>query len=163
MATVCSGSMAMMAAGVPMKKPVAGIAMGLVKEDERVAILADILGDEDHLGDMDFKVCGTKDGITAFQMDTKIKGVTADVMTRALGQAREGRAHILAKMDEILAGPRKELSPYAPRIEQVQISKDRIRDVIGPGGKVIKGIQEATGATVNVEDSGIVTISSVDL
>ena len=163
MASVCGASLAMMDASVPTTAPVAGIAMGLIKEGERFAVLSDITGSEDHLGDMDFKVTGTLGGVTAFQMDTKIKGVTAEVMTRALGQAREGRAHILAKMDEILAAPRKELSPYAPRIEQVQISKDRIRDVIGPGGKVIKGIQEATGATVNVEDSGIVTISSVDL
>ena len=163
MASVCGASLAMMDASVPTTAPVAGIAMGLIKEGDKYAVLSDITGSEDHLGDMDFKVTGTSNGVTAFQMDTKIKGVTAEVMTRALGQAREGRSHILAKMDEILSAPRKELSPYAPRIQQVQISKDRIRDVIGPGGKVIKGIQEATGANVNVEDSGIVTISSVDL
>ncbi len=162
MASVCGASIAMMDASVPVSAPVAGIAMGLIKEGDDFAVLSDITGAEDHLGDMDFKVTGTRNGVTAFQMDTKIKGVTAEIMTRALMQAREGRVHILDKMDECLSAPRTELSPYAPRIEQITIKQDRIRDIIGPGGKTIKGMQEATGATINVEDSGVVTIASVD-
>ncbi len=163
MASVCGASLAMMDASVPTAAPVAGIAMGLIKEGDQFAVLSDITGAEDHLGDMDFKVTGTAGGVTAFQMDTKIKGVTAEVMTKALMQAKEGRAHILGEMNAVLAEPRAELSPYAPRIEQITIKQDRIRDIIGPGGKTIKGMQEATGATINVEDSGVVTIAAIDL
>ncbi len=162
MASVCGATLAMMDAGVPVKAPVAGIAMGLIKEGDKFAVLTDITGDEDHLGDMDFKVTGTRDGVTAFQMDTKIKGVSAEVMTKALHQAREARCSILDSMDAHLSAPREELSPYAPRIEQIKIKQDRIRDVIGPGGKTIKGIVETTGAQVNVDDDGTVTIASSD-
>ena len=162
MASVCGASLAMMDAGVPTKAPVAGIAMGLIKEGDNYAVLSDITGTEDHLGDMDFKVTGTREGVTAFQMDTKIKGVTAEIMTKALMQAREGRIHILNCMEEVIATPREELSEWAPRIHTLQIKQDRIRDLIGPGGKTIKSIQAESGATVNVEDSGVVTISSVD-
>ena len=162
MASVCGASLAMMDAGVPTKAPVAGIAMGLIKEGDKYAVLSDITGTEDHLGDMDFKVTGTREGVTAFQMDTKIKGVTAEIMTKALMQAREGRIHILNCMEEVIATPREELSEWAPRIHTLQIKQDRIRDLIGPGGKTIKSIQAESGATVNVEDSGVVTISSVD-
>ncbi|MBJ93988.1 MAG: polyribonucleotide nucleotidyltransferase, partial [Rickettsiales bacterium] len=165
MASVCGASLAMMDAGVPTQEPVAGIAMGLIKEGDRYAVLSDISGDEDHLGDMDFKVTGTKKGVTAFQMDTKIKGVSSEIMRKALGQAREARSHILDKMNEVISTGREELSPYAPRIHTLEIKQNRVRDVIGPGGKTIKGIQEATGATVNVDDStgvGVVTISSPD-
>ena len=136
--------------------------MGLIKEGDKYAVLSDITGTEDHLGDMDFKVTGTREGVTAFQMDTKIKGVTAEIMTKALMQAREGRIHILNCMEEVIATPREELSEWAPRIHTLQIKQDRIRDLIGPGGKTIKSIQAESGATVNVEDSGVVTISSVD-
>ena len=163
MASVCGASLAMMDASVPTSAPVAGIAMGLIKEGDSFAVLSDISGAEDHLGDMDFKVTGTAKGVTAFQMDTKIAGVSAEIMTKALGQAREGRAHILAEMNKVIAEPRTELSAYAPRIVQITISQDRIRDIIGPGGKTIKGMQEATGATINVDDSGVVTVSAVDL
>jgi polyribonucleotide nucleotidyltransferase len=162
MASVCGASLAMMDAGVPLKAPVAGIAMGLIKEGDKFAVLSDITGTEDHLGDMDFKVTGTRNGVTAFQMDTKIKGVTAEIMTKALMQARDGRNHILDCMDEVMPTHREELSDWAPRIHTVQIKQDRIRDLIGPGGKTIKSIQAESGATVNVEDSGLVTISSVD-
>ena len=163
MAAVCGGSISLFDAGVPMKSPVAGIAMGLIKEDDRVAVLSDILGDEDHLGDMDFKVAGTRRGVTAFQMDTKIKGVSMEIMARALEQARKGRMHILDKMDAVLAQPRAELSTYAPRITTLWINTEKIRDVIGPGGKVIRGIIEKTGVKIDIEDSGKVVIASNDL
>lgn len=162
MATICGGALAMMDAGVPIKTPVAGIAMGLILEQGGVAILSDILGMEDHLGDMDFKVAGTRDGVTALQMDIKIAGITPDLMRQALAQAREGRLHILGKMDECLTVPRTELAAYAPRITTVQIKQDKIRDVIGPGGKMIRSIIADCGVKVNVDDSGVVTIAAVD-
>jgi polyribonucleotide nucleotidyltransferase len=162
MASVCGGSLALMDAGVPITTPVAGIAMGLMKEGDRVAILSDILGDEDHLGDMDFKVCGTRSGVTALQMDIKIAGLTRDILERALTQARDGRLYILGKMAEALAAPRDDMSPYAPRIYTMRVKPDRIRDIIGPGGKMIRGIQEQTGVTINVEDDGTVSIASND-
>lgn len=162
MATVCGGTLALMDAGVPIKEPVAGIAMGLIKEDDRVLILSDILGLEDHLGDMDFKVTGTRDGVTALQMDIKIEGITTQLMREALDQARVGRLHILEKMQESLSSPRDSLAPYAPRIFTLQIKPDKIRDVIGPGGKVIRGIIAECGVKVNVDDSGQVTIAAVD-
>jgi polyribonucleotide nucleotidyltransferase len=163
MATVCGGSLSMMDAGIPIKAPVAGIAMGLIKEGEDVTILTDILGDEDHLGDMDFKVAGTADGVTALQMDIKITGVTRDIMKKALEQAREGRLHILERMAESIAEPRKEMSPYAPRITTIYVKTDKIRDVIGSGGKNIRGITEATGVTIDIEDSGKINIASHDM
>jgi polyribonucleotide nucleotidyltransferase len=162
MATVCGGTMALMDAGVPIKAPVAGIAMGLIKEGDRTVVLTDILGLEDHLGDMDFKVTGTEEGITAFQMDVKITGVTKEIMQEALEQARKGRLHILGKMKEVLAGPRDNLAKYAPRIYTMQVKTDKIRDIIGTGGKVIRGIIEETGAKINVEDTGVVNIASND-
>ena len=162
MATVCGGTLAMMDAGVPIKNPVAGIAMGLILEEGRSVILSDILGLEDHLGDMDFKVTGTKHGVTALQMDIKISGITPDLMREALEQARVGRLHILEKMDEALATPRDTLAPYAPRIFNLQVKQDRIRDVIGPGGKTIRSIISECGVKVNVDDSGLVTIAAVD-
>lgn len=162
MATVCGSSLALMDAGVPIKSPVAGIAMGLIEQQGRVAILSDILGLEDHLGDMDFKVAGTAQGITAIQMDIKTTGVSRDVMMQALEQARQGRLHILECMDAILKGPRQQLSTYAPRIISVHVSRDKVREVIGPGGKTIRGIIEATGVTIDVEDDGTVIIASVD-
>jgi polyribonucleotide nucleotidyltransferase len=160
MATVCSGTLAMMDAGIPIKEPVAGIAMGLVKEGERIAILSDILGDEDHLGDMDFKVCGTKNGITSIQMDIKIKGLTTEIMKRALEQARVGRMHILGEMLKVLDKPRADISQYAPRITTIMIRPEFIKNVIGPGGKVIKDIVARTGASINIEDDGRVDIAS---
>lgn len=163
MATVCGGALSMMDAGIPIKAPVAGIAMGLIKEGEDVTILTDILGDEDHLGDMDFKVAGTADGVTALQMDIKITGVTRDIMKKALEQAREGRLHILEKMAETLSEPRTEMSPYAPRITTIYVKTDKIRDVIGSGGKNIRGITEATGVTIDIEDSGKINIASHDM
>jgi len=162
MASVCGATLSLLDAGVPMKRPVAGIAMGLIKEGEKFAVLSDILGDEDHLGDMDFKVTGTKDGITAFQMDTKITGVPREVMLRAMAQAKEGRVHILDEMAKVIGAPREELSAYAPRINGFKISQDRIRDLIGPGGKNIRGIQEKTGTKVTVDDKGQVTIAAYD-
>jgi polyribonucleotide nucleotidyltransferase len=162
MATVCGGSLALMDAGVPVKSHVAGIAMGLIKEGDRVVILTDILGLEDHLGDMDFKVTGTEKGITAFQLDTKIGGIAQDIMVRALEQARLGRLFILEKMSETIAAPRDTLAPYAPRIYTMQIKQDRIRDVIGTGGKVIRGIVEQTGVKIDIEDSGLINIASPD-
>ena len=162
MATVCGGTLAMMDAGVPIKEPVAGIAMGLIKEDERVMILSDILGLEDHLGDMDFKVCGTKNGVTALQMDIKIGGITTALMQQALEQARLGRLHILGHMAKALTGARTDLSPFAPRIYTMKVKQDKIRDIIGQGGKTIRGIQADCGVKINVEDSGIVTIASSD-
>ncbi len=162
MATVCSCCLALMDAGAPIRKAVAGVAMGLVKEDERIAVLTDILGVEDHLGDMDFKVTGTRDGITAFQLDTKIAGISREVMNKALGDAKAARLHILDVMEQHLAGPRATMSPYAPKIDTVQIPVSKIGTLIGPGGKVIKRIQEETGATIEVDDEGMVFISSVD-
>ena len=162
MATVCGGTLALMDAGVPIKAPVAGIAMGLIKEGEKVIVLSDILGLEDHLGDMDFKVTGTSKGITALQMDMKIEGITIEVMRSALQQAKEGRLHILGKMLETLSAPRKELNPFAPRIITMQINPDKIKDVIGSGGKVIRSIVEQTGAKIDIEDSGVINIASSD-
>ena len=160
MATVCGGSLALMDAGVPMKASCAGVAMGLIKEGDRVAVLTDILGTEDHLGDMDFKVAGTRAGVTAIQMDIKIQGLELAVIRQALTRARAGRLHILDAMDQTLAGARSTLSQYAPRIITIQIKPDRIGDIIGPKGKTIRGIQDQTGAEINVDDSGLVTISS---
>jgi polyribonucleotide nucleotidyltransferase len=165
---VCGATLSLLDAGVPVKAPVAGIAMGLIEAGDRTVILSDILGDEDHLGDMDFKVAGTRDGVTALQMDIKVRSVDWAVMERALEQARQGRLWILDRMEEetrdTLGGlrTRAELSPYAPRVEVLQIKPDRIRDVIGPGGRVIRAIQETTGVKVDVEDSGEVTIFAPD-
>ncbi len=155
MATVCGSSLALMDAGVPLKRPAAGIAMGLILEDKRFAVLSDILGDEDHLGDMDFKVAGTDQGITSLQMDIKIAGITEEIMKVALGQAKDGRMHILGEMAKALTSARAELGEYAPRIETFKIPTDKIREVIGTGGKVIREIVEKTGAKVNIEDDGI--------
>ena len=160
MATVCGASLSLMDAGVPIKAPVAGIAMGLILEDEKVAVLSDILGDEDHFGDMDFKVAGTAEGVTAIQMDIKIRGVSKEVMGSVLDQAREGRLHILEKMKETIPEPRKDLSRHAPRIVTLQVKQEKIRDIIGPGGKNIRGIVEQTGVKVDVEDSGVVKLAS---
>ena len=162
MAAVCGGCMALMDAGVPVKAPVAGIAMGLISDGQRYAVLSDILGDEDHLGDMDFKVCGTEKGITAIQMDIKIKGLSRDLMLEALEQAREGRMHILGKMLETLPAARPELSKYAPRIISLKVKPEQIRIIIGPGGKTIKGIVDQTGVTIDVEDDGTVNVASPD-
>ncbi|MGV7927869.1 MAG: polyribonucleotide nucleotidyltransferase [Spirochaetota bacterium] len=162
MASVCSGSLALFSAGVPVKAAVAGIAMGLILEGDRYAILSDIMGLEDHLGDMDFKVAGTSDGITAFQLDIKIEGITPQIMREALTQAREGRLHILGKMNEVISAPAKELAPHAPRIIMIKIDVDKIGGLIGPGGKVVKAIVEETGAEINIEDDGTVTVSAVD-
>ncbi len=162
MATVCGGTLAMMDAGVPIKEPVAGIAMGLIKEQDRVMILSDILGLEDHLGDMDFKVCGTKRGVTALQMDIKIGGITPTLMHQALEQAKAGRLHILSCMQKALETPRANMSAFAPRIFTMKVKQDKIREVIGPGGKMIRCIQADCGVKINIEDSGIVTIASVD-
>jgi len=162
MATVCGGTLALMDAGVPIKAPVAGVAMGLVKEGDTYAVLTDIAGAEDHYGDMDFKVAGTRDGITALQMDIKIPGVTAHIMSEALAQAKEGRLFILDKMLEAIAEVRTEISPYAPRIYSMKIPTDKIRDVIGPGGKMIRSIIEQTGVKIDVSDDGRVNIASSD-
>src|SRR5271166_4962335 len=162
MATVCGASLSLMDAGVPLKAPVAGVAMGLVKEGEQYAILTDIAGAEDHYGDMDFKVAGTKDGITALQMDIKVAGITSQIMREALAQAQRGRLFILGKMDEVLTEPRVKVSAYAPRIYTLQIPVDKIRDVIGPGGKMIRSIIEQTGVKIDVEDSGKVNVASND-
>ena len=162
MASVCGASMALMDAGVPLTSPVAGIAMGLVKEGDKVGILTDIMGSEDHYGDMDFKVAGTEKGITALQMDIKIGGVSIDIMRQALAQAREARLHVLGKMAETIRAPRAEMSPYAPRFVTIKIRPDKIREIIGPGGKVIRGMQEKTGAKIDVEDDGKVTIFSAN-
>jgi polyribonucleotide nucleotidyltransferase len=161
MASVCGGSLALMDSGVPSKAHVAGIAMGLIKEGNRFAVLTDILGDEDHLGDMDFKVAGTDRGITALQMDLKIESITKEIMHVALNQAREGRMHILALMKQSIEGSRTELSTYAPRIIKIKINPDKIRDVIGKGGVVIRGIQEETGTTIEIEDDGTINIACV--
>ncbi|MFE1598675.1 polyribonucleotide nucleotidyltransferase [Methylobacterium sp. ID0610] len=162
MATVCGSSLALMDAGVPLRRPVAGIAMGLILEGERFAVLSDILGDEDHLGDMDFKVAGTEEGVTSLQMDIKIAGITEEIMRVALDQAKEGRAHILAEMAKALTAARPELGEHAPRIETMQIPTDKIREVIGTGGKVIREIVEKTGAKIDIQDTGIVKIASSD-
>ncbi|HJL16340.1 MAG TPA: polyribonucleotide nucleotidyltransferase, partial [Sandaracinaceae bacterium LLY-WYZ-13_1] len=162
MATVCGGALAMMDAGVPLKAPVAGVAMGLISDGERHAVLTDILGDEDHLGDMDFKVCGSKDGITAIQMDIKISGLSKEIMTQALEQAKEARLHILDKMRQAIPAPREDLSKYAPRITSVKVKPDQIRLVIGPGGKMIRAIQEQTGAQIDIDDDGTVHVASPD-
>jgi polyribonucleotide nucleotidyltransferase len=164
MASVCGGSLAMMDAGVPLRAPVAGIAMGLVMDEStgKYAVLSDIAGAEDHYGDMDFKVAGTADGITALQMDIKVAGITMDVMRKALAQARAGRMHILGKMAEALAEPRESISRHAPRIVTIRIPVDKIRDVIGPGGKMIRSIIERTGVKIDVEDDGRVNVASAD-
>ena len=162
MATVCGTSLALMDAGVPLQKPTAGIAMGLILEGDRYVVLSDILGDEDHLGDMDFKVAGTADGVTSLQMDIKIAGITEEIMKVALAQAQGGRMHILGEMNKALTGARAELGEHAPRIEQIKIPVDKIRDVIGTGGKVIREIVEKTGAKINVEDDGTVKVASAD-
>jgi polyribonucleotide nucleotidyltransferase len=162
MATVCGASLSLMDAGVPLKSPVAGVAMGLVKEGEQYAILTDIAGAEDHYGDMDFKVAGTKDGITALQMDIKVAGITPQIMREALAQAQRGRLHILAKMEEVISSGREKISDYAPRFYTVQIPVDKIRDLIGPGGKMIRSIVEQTGVKIDVEDSGLVKVASSD-
>jgi polyribonucleotide nucleotidyltransferase len=160
MATVCGSILSLMDAGVPIKTPVAGIALGLIKEGDEFTILSDILGDEDHIGDMDFKVAGTREGITAFQMDIKITGITTEILKKALSQAREGRLFILDKMAETLKEPRSSLSPWAPRIASIQVRTDKIGDVIGPGGKIIKHIIEQTGAKIEIDDTGKVNIFS---
>ncbi|HEV3042761.1 MAG TPA: polyribonucleotide nucleotidyltransferase, partial [Roseiarcus sp.] len=162
MATVCGSSLALMDAGVPVKRPTAGIAMGLILEGTRFAVLSDILGDEDHLGDMDFKVAGTVEGVTSLQMDIKIAGITEEIMKVALAQAKEGRLHILSEMGKALSGARAELGEFAPRIETMKIPTDKIREVIGSGGKVIREIVEKTGAKINIEDDGTVKIASPD-
>ena len=162
MATVCGSSLSLMDAGVPLKRPVAGIAMGLIKDGDRVAVLSDILGDEDHLGDMDFKVAGTSEGITSLQMDIKITGITKDIMDTALTQAKAGRIHILAEMAKAIETPRETVNSTAPRIETIQVPVDKIRDVIGSGGKVIREIVEESGAKVDINDDGIVKIASSD-
>ena len=162
MGTVCSGILALLDAGVPIKGNVAGIAMGLIKEGDRVAILSDILGDEDHLGDMDFKVAGTREGITSVQMDLKIDSITLDVMEQALAQAKEGRNHILAEMEKTMSKPRGDISQFAPRIETIKIKAEKVREVIGAGGKVIKGIIEETGVKIDIEDDGTIHIASAD-
>jgi polyribonucleotide nucleotidyltransferase len=162
MATICGASLSLMDAGVPLKAPVAGVAMGLVKEGDKYAILTDIAGAEDHYGDMDFKVAGTKDGITALQMDIKVAGITSQIMREALAQAQRGRLFILGKMDEVITEGRVKVSSFAPRIYTLQIPVDKIRDVIGPGGKMIRSIIEQTGVKIDVEDSGKVNVASND-
>ena len=163
MATICGGCLSMMDAGVPIERPVSGIAMGLILEGDEFTVLSDILGDEDHLGDMDFKVAGTEAGITSLQMDIKVAGITKEIMTQALSQASEGRAHILGEMTKALGTSRGELSAHAPRIETLQIDKSKIRDIIGTGGKVIREIVAETGAKVDIDDEGLIKISSSDL
>jgi polyribonucleotide nucleotidyltransferase len=162
MASVCGTSLALMDAGVPIKAPVAGVAMGLVKEGDEFAVLTDILGDEDHLGDMDFKVAGTDEGVTALQMDIKIQGITREIMSKALDQARDARLHILGEMNKVISAPREEMSEWAPTIMTMKIDPDKIRDVIGKGGAVIRAITEETGATVDIENDGTIRIASVD-
>jgi len=162
MASVCGSSLALMDAGVPTLAPVAGIAMGLIKDGDHFAVLSDIMGDEDHLGDMDFKVAGSEDGITALQMDIKIDGITAEIMRKALEQAKAGRLHILGKMAEVLSAPRQQMSDYAPRIVSFSIDPSKIRDVIGKGGATIRAITEETGASIDITDDGVVKVASVD-
>jgi len=161
MATVCGASLALMDAGVPVKRPVAGIAMGLILEDDGFAVLSDILGDEDHLGDMDFKVAGTSEGVTTLQLDIKISGLTSEIMAKALDQAKEGRMHILSEMAKAISTPRPEMSKHAPRLFSIKIKTDKIREVIGPGGKVIRGIVDETGAKIDIDDDGTVHIFAV--
>jgi polyribonucleotide nucleotidyltransferase len=163
MASVCSGSLSLMDAGVPIKCHVAGIAMGLIKEDSEVRVLTDILGDEDHLGDMDFKVAGTRDGITAFQMDIKISGLTFEIMSEALEKARKARNKILDIMEQAIESPRADISQYAPRILSTMVPVDKIGTVIGPGGKVIRGIIDQTGAKIDIDDTGLVIIASTNV
>jgi polyribonucleotide nucleotidyltransferase len=160
MATVCAATLALLDGGAPLTRSIAGIAMGLVKEGDRIAILSDILGNEDHLGDMDFKVAGTRQGITGFQMDIKIRGISLEIMAQALEQAREGRMHILNKMDEVIDRPRTDLSPFAPRLTHLKIPVDMIGAVIGPGGKNIRQIVKDSGAEVNIEDDGSVVVAA---
>jgi len=162
MASVCGGALSLMDAGVPVKNNVGGVAMGLIKEGEDIAVLTDILGDEDHFGDMDFKVCGSKEGITALQMDIKCTGLSQETMEKALEQAREGRSHIISEMEKAISKPREELSQYAPQIKTMKINPDKIRDIIGPGGKTIRSIVETTGVKIDVEDDGTVSIASSD-
>ncbi len=162
MASVCGTSLSLMDAGVPIKAPVAGIAMGLIKEGDDFVVLTDILGDEDHLGDMDFKVAGTQEGVTALQMDIKVEGITREIMQIALTQAREGRLHILEKMNAVISAPRQEMSEYAPRFTVLRIHPDKIRDVIGKGGATIRALTEETGTTIDIDDEGVVRIASVD-
>jgi polyribonucleotide nucleotidyltransferase len=162
MASVCGSSLALMDAGVPIKAPVAGIAMGLVKEGDNYVVLSDILGDEDHLGDMDFKVAGTSNGISALQMDIKIQGITEDIMKTALAQAKQGRLHILGEMAHALTAPRPELSDFAPRLITIKIHPDKIREVIGKGGSVIQAITKETGTQIDIQDDGTITIASVN-
>jgi len=162
MASVCGTSLALMDAGVPIKAAVAGVAMGLVKDGDRYQVLTDILGDEDHLGDMDFKVAGTEDGVTALQMDIKIQGITREIMQDALTQAQAARLHILGEMNKVLAAPREEMSDWAPTIMTFKIDPEKIRDVIGKGGSVIREITETTGATIDIENDGTIKIASVD-
>ena len=162
MASVCGASLSMMDAGVPLKAPVAGVAMGLMKDGDKCAVLTDILGDEDHLGDMDFKVCGTSDGITALQMDIKIKGLSRDILEKALAQARDGRLHILGEMNKVISTARKDLNRFAPRIHQMKVNPDKIREIIGPGGKMIRSITESCGVKIEVSDDGTVKIASND-
>jgi polyribonucleotide nucleotidyltransferase len=162
MASVCGTSLSLMDAGVPVKAPVAGIAMGLIKEGDRFAVLSDILGDEDHLGDMDFKVAGTEQGITALQMDIKIEGINEEIMRIALDQAKDGRNFILGEMNKVISESRKEMSEYAPRLMTLKVHPDKIRDVIGKGGVTIRSITEETGATIDIDDDGTITIGSVD-
>src|SRR5690606_13063309 len=161
MASVCGSSLAMMDAGVPLAAPIAGIAMGLIKDGDNFAVLTDILGDEDHLGDMDFKVAGSADGVTALQMDIKIDGITSEIMETALAQAKDGRLHILKQMEAAIAAPRQEMSAYAPRFITLRINPDKIRDVIGKGGATIRAITEETGASIDIDDSGMIKIASV--
>jgi polyribonucleotide nucleotidyltransferase len=162
MASVCGSSLAMMDAGVPLTAPVAGIAMGLVKEGDDYVVLTDILGDEDHLGDMDFKVAGTSEGVSALQMDIKIDGITEEIMQMALAQARRGRLHILGEMAKVIDKPREEMSEFAPRLLTIKIHPDKIREVIGKGGSTIRSITEETGATIDISDDGTVVIASVN-
>jgi polyribonucleotide nucleotidyltransferase len=163
MASICGTSLALMDAGVPIKSHVAGVAMGLVKENDQYAVLTDILGDEDHLGDMDFKVAGTHNGVTALQMDIKIDGITEAIMQKALEQAREGRMHILGLMDQAIQGPRQEMSAYAPRILTMRVPSDKIRDVIGKGGVTIRTLTEETGTVIDISDDGVVKVAAADL
>src|SRR5690606_20197176 len=162
MASVCGTSLSLMDAGVPIKQPVAGIAMGLIMEGDKFAVLSDILGDEDHLGDMDFKVAGAADGVTALQMDIKIQGITREIMQIALEQAKEGRLHILNEMNKVIQAPRNEMSEFAPRLITMRIDPEKIRDVIGKGGVTIRALTEETGTSIDIQDDGTVTIASVD-
>ena len=162
MVTVCAGSLALMDAGVKLKKPVAGIAMGLIKEGDKVAVISDILGDEDHFGDMDFKVAGTAEGITAIQMDIKIRGISFDIMETALAQAKDGRLHILGEMSKTMTAPRDSISKYAPHLYSMMVPREMIGAVIGPGGKTIRHIISESGAEIDIDDEGKVTIAAVD-